>query len=522
MAGSILGEGARTEQERLFDGIVRSLEGTDEKFSQFDTHISRVLVAGKYAYKFKKALRLPFLDFSTLEARRFYCQEEWRLNRRLAPQLYIDVVPVTGDVATPVIGGTGPPIEYAVRMQAFDQQALWRFRLTQGLLGPDEVDKLAHRLAQVHAQAPRAGGGTGWGSSQTIGTVFADTLAELSALVKYHDGREALSAVRDWEARQCARLGEVFARRKAQGMIRECHGDLHCGNVLTLNGEVQVFDCIEFNESLRWIDVMDDLAFIHMDLAFCGRRDLAARLLSQYMEISGDYQGLAVLPYYRVHRALVRAKVMLLQACQADVAANGKASLRRDALAYLSFAQACTRRRPAAVMITHGYSGSGKTRFARHVVQLLDAIQLRSDVERKRLHGRQPLYSDTATRRTYDRLRALSRDIVDAGWPVIVDATFLSAAHRDAFRSLAAGMGVPFFIFDLRASRELMASRIAIRQRSGLDASDAGVAILERQIRDAQALDDSASVIVVDMETDMNPERARAACAPVAATLGAT
>jgi predicted kinase len=184
-------------------------------------------------------------------------------------------------------------------------------------------------------------------------------------------------------------------------------------------------------------------------------------------------------------------------------------------------------------MITHGYSGSGKTSFARHVVQLLDAIQLRSDVERKRLHASagaaspesdcgQPLYSDTATRRTYDRLQALSRDIVEAGWPVIVDATFLSAAHRDAFRTLAAGMGVPFFIFDLRASREAMARRIAIRQRSGLDASDAGVAILERQIRDAQALDDSASVIVVDMETDMNPERARAACAPVAATLGAT
>jgi predicted kinase len=301
---------------------------------------------------------------------------------------------------------------------------------------------------------------------------------------------------------------------------------------LTLNGEVQLFDCIEFNESLRWIDVMDDLAFIHMDLAFCGRRDLAARLLNQYMELSGDHDGLAVLPYYRVHRALVRAKVMFLRARQADLPADGKAAFRRDALSYLALAHAGTRRRPVAIMITHGYSGSGKTTFARHVVQLLDAIQLRSDVERKRLHAStgaggpesacgQPLYSDAASRLTYDRLRVLSRDVVEAGWPVIVDAAFLSTAWREAFRSLAAGMGVPFFIFDLRASRTVMASRIASRQRTGLDASDAGVAILDQQLRDAQALDGTASTIVVDTESDMNAERARAACAPVAAILGA-
>ncbi|HVK94151.1 MAG TPA: phosphotransferase, partial [Noviherbaspirillum sp.] len=310
---------ALTNQNKLIDRLAHILEVTEGEVSQFETHISRVLVAGKYAFKFKKAVRLPFLDFSTLEARRFYCLEEYRLNQRLAPEIYIDVVPVTGSAEHPAIGKAGEAIEYAVRMHAFEQQALWSYLASHGLLTIKDVDDLAPKLARFHLDLAAAPFDAPWGTLQTIAATSSETLSELSRLVAEEDVRDHLIALQRWEAEQQCKLAGTFKDRKAQGMVRECHGDLHCGNVLTVNGEVQVFDCIEFNDQLRWIDVMNDLAFIHMDLAFQRRGDLAARLLNRYLEITGDYQGLKVLPYYRTHRALVRAEVMLLRARQPGV-----------------------------------------------------------------------------------------------------------------------------------------------------------------------------------------------------------
>lgn len=524
-----------SDQKRLIDRLAHVLEVAEGKVSQFETHISRVLVAGKYAFKFKKALRLPFLDFSTLEARRFYCVEECRLNRRLAPHLYIDVVPVSGEVEHPVIGGTGTAIEYAVRMHAFEQQALWSFRIGHDLLAFDEIDDLVSKLAGFHLNASAAPLEAEWGTAQAIGAYSGETLSELSGLVVDAHGQELVVALQQWETEQAHRLADTFQRRKAQGMVRECHGDLHCGNVLTANGEVQVFDCIEFNSSLRWIDVMNDLAFIHMDLALRGRSDFAARLLNRYLEITGDYSGVTVLPYYRTHRALVRAKVMLLRMGQPDIHAQDKEECKQSGLAYLAFARQCSLPKRTAIMITHGVSGRGKTTFARYLVQQLDAIQVRSDIERKRMHGLpeisrsgalpgESLYSAAATQMTYEHLRSLARSIVDAGWPVIVDAACLKVGQRKLFHALAEEIGVPFFIFDIRASRTTMTSRIVSRGKADLDASDAGVSVLESQLRNDEPLtaEETTHAIVVDTESGMDLQMARDACAPVLAVLGGT
>jgi aminoglycoside phosphotransferase family enzyme/predicted kinase len=520
---------ALTQQKRLIDRIARTLEADGGRVRQFETHISRVLVAGGYAFKFKKALQLPFLDFSTLEVRRFYCQEECRLNRRLAPRVYIDVVPVGGNAAHPVLGGPGEAIEYAVRMHAFEQQDLWSSRLAHGLLDGREIDGFAQELAHFHLEAASAPRASGWGSCAAAATAFGDTLAELGELAPRGRSEGRLPALADWEGAERARLVPVFRHRKAQGMIRACHGDLHCDNILTLSGEVQAFDCIEFSDVLRWIDVMNDLAFTHMDLEFHGRTDLAARLLNRYLEITGDYAGLAILRYYRVYRALVRAKVMLLHAGQPGVPVGDRTASRLAGLAYVAFAQRCSRAGQRAIMITHGYAGSGKTSFSRCVVQLLGAIQLRSDVERKRLYGDaettgpEGLYSDAATRRTYEHLRKLAGGIVAAGWPVIVDAACLMAWQRELFRALAADLGVPFFLFDVRARRASMESRVRSRGQSGRDASDADDRVLERQLGGSEPLtpDERMHALFIDTEPGLTPKQVRRTCGPVLSILRA-
>lgn len=506
---------ALAQQQTLIDNVARSLQAAAGRVERFDTHASTVLVAGGHAFKFKKALKLPFLDFSTLAARRRCCREECRLNRRLAPALYVDAVPVAGDAANPVLGGAGPALDYVVWMHAFDQGALWSARLARGLLDGADVDRLAALLAPFHRDAARAPAARAWGSAAAVAATFAATLAELAADTAGDAAAVAdLAAVRRWEARRRPAFGALVAARKAAGMVRECHGDLHCNNILTIDGAVQAFDCIEFDDALRWIDVIDDVAFACMDLACRARPDLAARLLNAYLERTGDYAGLALLPDYRVHRALVRAKVMLLRARQPGLADGVRAANRAEGHAYLRCARRCTRAVPTAVIAMHGYSGSGKTTVGRVLVELLGAVQLRSDVERKRLRpavARASLYDAETTRRTYARLGELARIVVAAGWPVVVDAACLGAAERARLRAVADGLGVPFLIVDVRAPPERLRARIAARRQAGDDASDADAAVLERQLAGAEPLSrrERACAVVVDTGAGIDRERLR-------------
>jgi aminoglycoside phosphotransferase family enzyme/predicted kinase len=509
----------------------------------FETHLSWVIVAGSFAWKIKKAVRLDFVDFSTLDARRFYCEEELRLNRRLAPTLYLSVDTIGGTPDQPLTGSDGIPIEYAVRMRAFDQSCLWAQRVQNKSLSAAEIDTLASRLARFHQTAQVAPADTGFGSARCVCKIADDNLQSLFGLADAGIDRSLVERLAAWQTLTHQALADAFDRRKAGGFVRECHGDLHAANILTLDGEVVAFDCIEFSEPLRWIDVVSDIAFLCMDLDCRGLPALSARLRDRYLANTGDYEGVAVWRYYAVQRALVRAKVAALRVVQAhcgtdrsgapdtDAAPEAISGLQ-EAATYLACAARMSGPAIGVIMITHGLSGSGKSTFSERVVEATGAIRLRSDVERKRLHGIAPatdmaapvgqgLYADRIRDRVYRHLWRLTRQIAGAGFPVVVDAAFLDHRHRDRFKALALAMHVPFFIFDLKASEAMLLDRVAARQALQRDASDAGLAVLHDQLarRLPLADDERTFVLAVDAQTCSDAEAVLHACRPVLAAL---
>jgi uncharacterized protein len=436
-----------------------------------ETHISWVLLTTGFAYKLKRPVRLPFVDYSTLAARRHCCEEEVRLNQRLAPSLYLGVTRITGRPDAPVLEGGGTVVDYAVRMRRFPPGALFAERLAAGRLQAAQVDALAAVLARFHQEAAVAGANSGFGG---VPGRLAVALAALDGTRTFADRVQRL-ALREWLERACAELAPLWRSRLDGGHVRECHGDLHLDNIVMLGAEVAAFDGIEFDPALRWIDVIDDLAFAVMDFGARGRRDFGWRLLNGWLDRTGDHGGVPALAFAAVYRALVRAQVEHLR---------GRSG---EARRYFDTARTWTQPVPRTLTITHGLPGSGKTFRSQQWLERTGAIRLRSDVERKRLHGLAlladsraaglDLYTPAATRRTYDHLHAAARLLLRAGWPVILDAAYLRRDERDAARALARELGVAFSILHCDAPAQVLRERLAAR--SG-DASEADVAVLER------------------------------------------
>ena len=486
-----------------------------DRVELIETHISWVFLAGDYAYKIKKPVSLGFLDFSTLEKRRFYCEEELRLNRRTAPGLYLDIVPIADGRDGPRLGGTGTAIEYALRMRRFPQEALADSLARRGELRPAQVDAMAAAVAAFHAAIPAAAQDSDYGSPERVAAPALANFEQLGGLVSDPAERARLAELRAWTVSEAARLRDAFAARKSGGFVRECHGDLHLGNIAFLDGRPVPFDCIEFSPELRWIDVMNEVAFLLMDLLE-HRLDAAGwRFLNAYLQASGDYAGVRVLRYYLVYRAMVRAKIACIRFHQpgAGEAAQGRA--HREYGEYLSLAGSLAATAGPALVLMHGLSGSGKTTFAQKMLEALGAVRVRSDVERKRLHGlaagarthAQPyrgIYAPESTRLTYDRLKQAARDVVESGYCVIVDAAFLWRAERNEFRALARELGARFLIASCRASEAALRSRVALREAAKSDASEAGVAVLENQLATQQVLgaDELAYTATIDSEWD--------------------
>lgn len=463
-----------------------------------ETHISHVLLAGDYAYKIKKPLDLGFLDFATLDKRRFYCAEELRLNHRLAPDLYLGVVPIAGSVDAPRMG-VEPAIEYAVKMRRFDQQGLFDAMLARGELNAAYMDGLAALIADFHARLPAATPDSPFGTPENILAPARQNFDQLRPLLMRPDQRARLDAIQSATESAYFQLEQTFAERRCAGWVRECHGDLHLGNIALVDGRITVFDCIEFDPNLRWIDVMSEVAFLVMDLVARNHKPLAFRFLNAYLAHSGDYAGVAVLRFYLAYRAMVRAKVSGIRAYQPGAKRAEKVRALRDCLRYLKLAEAFFRPALPALIVNHGLSGSGKTTFSQSALETLGAVRIRSDVERKRLHHlpaaartgsgvESGMYSRAATHAVYDRLAELAGKIVAAGLPAIVDATFIARWQRDQFRALAQALGVPFVIVDYRADTVTLRQRVLARERLGTDASEANLAVLERQLETREPL----------------------------------
>lgn len=483
-----------------------------------ETHISWVILAGEHAYKLKKPLNLGFLDFSSLAKRRLACEEEIRLNRRTAPDIYLDVVAIGGSAGAPRLDAT-PAIEYAVRMRRFARDDGLDFLLARNALGMDDIGQVATMIAAFHDGAARAtDGGHG-----TPGRILEDALANFSqmpALAFDNENRERLRRLHDWTLAEHARHAPLMEARMRAGQVRECHGDLHLANMVRHGGRIVAFDCIEFNPEMRWIDVANDLAFTLMDLRHRGHAEFARLLLDVYLSQRGDWAGVPLLPFYLCYRAMVRAKVAAIRAHASIDKKRQHDEALQDCMAHLWLAESFTQPGKPRLVITSGLSGSGKSHWSGLLLRARDWLRLRSDVERKRLAGLAPmqasgaalnqgLYAPAATAGVYASLATVAGTLLGAGFAVIVDATFLKRAQRKPFRELALRLGVPFTILALTASSTELRGRLETRLARGNDASEANHAILASQVATVEPFDSDEATCVLALDTQSPPDLAK-------------
>ena len=477
-----------------------------ERVELMQTHGAWVLLAGEFAYKIKKPVRFPFMDFGTLGARRHACETEIRVNRRFqshdkpATQLYLGVLPIVGTPGDPRWGEAGDEaqaIEFAVQMRRFDEAARLDHLCERGALTAEHIGGLARRMASFQARAAVAGAGHDWGHPTASMRWPRDNFTTLGALLRAPADAAQVRALSDWTEQRFVAIEPLLSRRRQKDRVREGHGDLHLANLVLIEDEVLPFDAIEFNEELRWIDVASDMAFAWMDLLDHGQPGLANGLLSEWLDASGDVSAPSVWSFFASYRAGVRAKVAAIRTKQLrDTGAlpDAEASLT-EARRYLALAQDIAHSPKPQLIITHGLSGSGKTWASSRWLQAEAsgrAIRLRSDVERKRLHGVSPLtasgsglneglYRPQAHEETYASLRARARMLLHDGWTVLVDAAFLREAERRSFAELAEAEGCPFHILACEAPPDELRRRISARQAAGKDASEATLVVLEQQ-----------------------------------------
>lgn len=463
-----------------------------------ETHISWVILTGEFVYKIKKPVDLGFLDFSTLSKRRFYCGEEVRLNRRFSDDIYIEVVTITGSETNPQINGAGEVLEYAVKMLEFNQSCLMDTMLVNGLVNKVHIKMLAKKLANFHRQNAEdlttSKAQNNFGSITAVVSPVMENFKQIRSLVNEKSTLNQLTRIQHWAVDESENLRQIFTMRKLGGFIKECHGDLHLGNIAIIEEEVTFFDCLEFNAELRWIDTISELAFLLMDFEDKAKTDLANYLLNSYLEYSGDYDGLQLLAYYKVYRAMVRAKVSILRYSQSDVSAQSKEKVYTNFKHYINLAEAYTKSGMVFLAITHGVSGTGKSTKSLLIAESLNAIRIRADVERKRLFGLAPdqkshselnlkIYSKTASDDTFTRLREIAAKLIAWRYPVIVDATFLSCNRRNYFSSLATEADLPFVILDCRADDQLILKRLKKRATYTQSVSEAGVDVMRKQLQ---------------------------------------
>lgn len=507
--------------------LIQQLKQTPAAFAHntqgiecIETHISWVLLAGEHAYKFKKPLSLDFLDYSTLALRRAACEEELRINQRTAPGVYLGVVAVIGTLSSPRIVPLAdlrddvPVLEWAVHMRRFAQDSLLSHLVDHAGLRREHIDQLADHLAAFHSTAAVAGDDNAWGGPAAMREAVARNFDLEPGVIGDAALAATLQSLKRWSAQQGEQLATLMAQRRQQGWVRECHGDLHLGNLVLIDGQPQLFDAIEFNPGFRWIDVLADLAFVLMDLQAHGRADLAWRLLNAYLERTGDYSALALLPYYQCYRAMVRAKVAALRLTQGpghDEVTQGEMEN------YLQLAGRFMRPGAPVLWLVSGVSGSGKSSQTQTLIEQLGIVRIRADVERKRLYGLPLLaksadlvaggiYTAQASERTYQRLATLARDVLSAGLPVLVDATFLKAAQRGTMMALAQSLGVPCRILALDAPLGVLRQRVLQRAEAGGDPSEADIVVLEMQLRQREPLaaEELAHAIHVDTSEPVN------------------
>ena len=452
-----------------------------------ETHVSWVLLTGEFAYKIKRPVHYAFIDLRSPEHRAFLCREEVRLNRRFAPDLYLDVQPISLHEGVANLTRRGQIVEQAVRMRQFSRTEELDRLLETNHIEPAELEAFGRDLARIHARLPAA--------SRKLRRDWTDALrarvlANAAACLEAADSVGSTPSTAGLDSALSAAFDSavpLLARRLAAGRVRECHGDLHARNIVRRAGRLCAFDCLEFDPALRWIDVADEIAFLLADLDTRQRPAHAQAFLAGYLAESGDYQACALLPLFKAHRALVCAKVATLAAVSED----GRTGAH-EFDAYVASARRALGPQAPVLVLMCGLSGSGKSYLAGRLAPRLGAVWLRSDVERKRLAGLgarsksrsaigSGLYSPAATAGVYRHLLQCAGDTLAGGCTTIIDATLARRVDRIGFSRLAARLGVPSCIVHCRAPREILEARIRERQRESDDPSEADLSVLTWQ-----------------------------------------
>ncbi len=481
-----------------------------EPIRMMQTHVSYVFLTGDYAYKVKKPVNFGFLDFSTLEARQHFCLEEMRMNRPLAPEIYLEVLPVTQSsdrVSAPrfELNKAGQPVEYVLKMREFPQDDLFICMFEQGRLTETHMEELGQIVAQFHAQAETNDYIRSFGEVSQVRQAIDENYQQTEKYIGGPQTIEQFEETRQFTDAFFASQQELFNSRIQNNWIRECHGDLHLRNICCWQDKIQLFDRIEFNEPFRFVDVMYDIAFAVMDLEARGRKELGNAFLNTYIEHTGDWEGLKILPLYLSRQAYVRAKVNSFLLDDPAVPPDLKQEAEATAAQYYKLAWEYTRQRKGQLFLMSGLSGSGKTTVARHLARRLGAIHIRSDAVRKHLagipleqQGGADLYTSAMSQKTYDRLLELGIKLASLGFPVILDAKYDRQALRQEAIAQAKSYQLPVQIIHCTAPEDVLRDRLS--SRTG-DISDATPDLLQNQQAAAEPFTDEEQSLVTTLDT---------------------
>ena len=476
-----------------------------EPIRMMQTHVSYVFLTGDYAYKVKKPVNFGFLDFSTLEARQHFCLEEIQMNQPNAPEIYLEVLPITQTDNRFELNGAGQAVEYVLKIREFPQDDLLISLFEQGRLTEGHMEELGRIVAQFHAKAKTSDYIRTFGEVSQIRQAIDENYQQTE---KYIGGPQTLKQFEETQQFTdafFAKEQELFNSRIQNNWIRECHGDLHLRNICLWQGKIQLFDRIEFNEPFRFVDVMYDVAFTVMDLEARGRKDLGNAFLNTYVEQTGDWEGLMVLPLYLSRQAYVRAKVTSFLLDDPGVPDDIKQEAATTAAQYYQLAWEYTRLRQGQLILMSGLSGSGKTTVARHLARRLGAIHLRSDAVRKHLAGipiEQPggadLYTSAMSQKTYDRLLELGIKLASVGFPVILDAKYDRQVFRQESITQAKNSQLPVQIFHCMAPEDVLRDRLLSRTS---DISDATADLLTQQQAAVEPFTETEQSLVTTLDT---------------------
>ncbi len=480
------------------------------------THASFILLTGDYAYKIKKPVNFGFLDYSTLDKRQHFCTQELLMNRRTAPEIYLEVLPILQAGDRYQLGSNSQSltaaeitVEYALKMQQFPQNSLFLSLLERGELTEQLMADLGREVAKFHGAAISNNCIRKFGEVSQIRTAIDNNYRISQKYIGGPQTQKQYGETKHYTDSFFAENRELFNSRIASNKIRECHGDLHLRNIALWQDQILLFDCIEFNEPFRFVDVMYDVAFTVMDVESRGRRELGNAFLNTYIEQTGDWEGLQLLPLYLSRQAYVRAKVTSLMLDDPAISTAEKEQISQTAAHYYQVAWEYTKPRQGKLTLMSGLSGAGKSTAARYLARLTNAIVIRSDAVRKHLggislneRGRADLYSEEMTAKTYSRLLESGIMLAEKGWEVILDAKFDRQNLRTNAIYQAQTRQLPLQIIYCTAPIEVLRERL--QQRRG-DIADATAELLSSQQAASEPFTEAEQIYVkiVDTEQDL-------------------